>query len=99
MKLQQGDVILKNADIPKDAKAAGHLTLASGEATGHHHTMTAGDCELYEKDDILYLRVGEAGGTLTHQEHDAVAVPPGDYVVRKVREWDAFDQEARNVQD
>ena len=34
-----------------------------------------------------WLRVGSAGATLVHDEHGAIALPPGDYRVRIQREY------------
>ena len=94
---QQGDVIVEKVSVVK-GKKLNHLTLAEGEATGHHHTITKGDAELYEENGTFYLHV-ETEATLTHQEHDTVVLPKGDYVVRKVREFDHFKEEARDVAD
>ena len=94
---QQGDVIIERVAQVK-GKKLNHLTLAEGEVTGHHHTITEGDAELYEEKGTLYLRVKEKA-ILTHQEHEKIVLPKGDYVVRRVKEYDHFAEEARRVQD
>ena len=97
---QQGDVlILKIENIPANAKIKQGKTLAVGEATGHHHTITEGDAELYEHEGTMFLRVNSENATLTHQEHSAVVIPRGDYKINIVREYDHFSEEARKVQD
>lgn len=48
MLIQQGDVLIKRVSGVKGKKLE-HLTLARGEATGHHHTITEGNAELYEQ--------------------------------------------------
>ena len=98
---QQGDVLLISAVVPAAAKPAGHNILARGEATGHAHRLAeATDGLLYEAaDGTLYLRVGGAGATITHEEHRAITVPPGDYRVGRVQEYDHFAEEARQVRD
>lgn len=96
--LQQGDVVLvKVAKI--GGKKLNHLTLAQGEVTGHHHTITEGDAELYEQEGTLFLRVKSETATLTHQEHNTVTIPQGDYKINIVREYDHFAEEARQVRD
>lgn len=94
---QQGDVILVKGDIK--GKRLNHLTLAFGEHTGHHHTITKGDAELYEDNGTLYLRVLSDKASLTHQEHQTLTIPKGDFIVKRVREYDHFAEEARRVQD
>jgi len=75
--------------------------LAFGEATGHKHQINMKDM-LEEAGVTLHLGYnGRAGvdvpegfqitGTtvkLTHEEHDAIELPPGKYVLRIVREFD-----------
>jgi hypothetical protein len=97
---QQGDVIIEKIDrAASDGHKLEHTILAEGEATGHCHAVTEGDVELTEHVGVLYLKVAGESATVTHQEHAPVTIPSGDYVVRKVREFDHFSEEARNVQD
>lgn len=98
MFLQQGDVILKKVESIKGIKL-NHLTLAKGEKTGHHHTITKGEAELYEKDGILFLKVISTHATLTHQEHKPIVIDNGNYEIGIVKEYDHFAEEARNVAD
>jgi hypothetical protein len=84
--IRQGDVIL----LPIK-KAAGqklpHLTLAEGEVTGHAHRISDGRAELYEREGILYLQVLSETATLDHEEHHALEVPRGHWMVRIQREY------------
>lgn len=97
---QQGDVLIKSTNsIPIMAKKLTHLTLAKGEHTGNHHTITKGDAELYEENGILYLRVNSAEATLTHQEHRPVVIVKGEYEIGRVREYDHLTDEVKNVSD
>ena len=98
MLIQQGDVLVKSAKEIK-GKKLNHLTLAVGEATGHHHTITEGEAELYEENGILYLRVLSEKATLTHQEHKVVEIPQGDWEIGIVREYDHFSEESKSVRD
>lgn len=85
--IRQGDVIL----LPTqqfEGKKLPHLTLAEGEVTGHKHRISEGLAELYEKDGTLYLRVLSDTAILTHEEHQAITVPQGDWAVRIQREYE-----------
>lgn len=96
---QQGDVTIKPvAAIPEGAEPVGGRVLREGEATGHAHRATAADVRLFLKDGALYMRV-PSGTEVVHEEHRALRVPPGDYVVGAVREYDHFAEEARFVLD
>lgn len=98
MLYQQGDVLLEKVGEAKGEKL-NHLTLAEGEATGHHHTITKGKAELYNHEGTLFLKVNSEEAELTHQEHNTVTLPKGNYKVGIVREYDHFAEEARRVQD
>ncbi|MFA6636910.1 MAG: hypothetical protein WCV56_07425 [Candidatus Omnitrophota bacterium] len=98
MYYQQGDVLIKRTCGVR-GKKLNHLTLAEGEATGHHHTVTKGDAELYEEKGILYLKVISDEAELTHQEHQMVTLPKGVYEVDIVREYDHFIEETRKHKD
>lgn len=95
---QQGDVLIKKVKAVK-GKKLNHLTLAEGEATGHHHTITKGDAELYEHEGTLFVKAKSDEVELTHQEHKTVTLPKGDYEIGIVKEYDHFAEEARRVAD
>ena len=88
--IRQGDVLL----IPLESAVQDcghklpHLTLAEGEVTGHRHRISDGQAELYERDGTLYLKVLSLDATLTHEEHQAVSLPKGDWLVRIQREYE-----------
>lgn len=98
MFLQQGDVIIAKVDSVK-GKKLNHLTLAQGEKTGHHHTITEGEAELYEENGVLYLHVESENATLSHQEHKPIVIEKGNYEIGIVQEYDHFLEEARRVAD
>ncbi len=94
--IRQGDVMLVPVEtIPEDAKAqrpSRKLVLAEGEKTGHHHVLQGEKLEeLLLPGDVAeieqrFVRVlSEA--TLEHQEHSTLTIPPGDYEVRRQREY------------
>jgi len=96
---QQGDVIMETTNKVV-GKPLPHLTLATGEATGHAHTVTTGDAELYcDEAGNITLGVKSASAVVTHQEHGTVTLPRGKYKIRKVVEYDHFAEEAREVRD
>ena len=95
---QQGDVVIVATTSVK-GKKLNHLTLALGEATGHHHTITEGDAELYEHEGTLFLKVNSDKVTLTHQEHKTIEIPQGEYQINIVKEYDHFNEESKSVQD
>ncbi|MBW4623682.1 MAG: hypothetical protein KME17_30515 [Cyanosarcina radialis HA8281-LM2] len=85
--IRQGDVILQPA-TQIEGKKLSHLTLAEGEVTGHSHRISDGQAELYERDGTLYLRVLSETATLTHEEHKAIQIPQGNWMVNIQREYE-----------
>jgi hypothetical protein len=85
--IRQGDVILQPIEQIV-GKQLSHLTLAEGEVTGHKHRISDGEAELYERDGTLYLRVLSPMATLTHEEHKAVAIPQGNWMVQIQRQYE-----------
>ena len=88
--IRQGDVLLMPHSQPDQwfGQKLNHLTLAEGEVTGHRHRISDGQAELYERDGTLYLRVLSPEATLTHEEHHAVTIPQGSWLVRIQREYE-----------
>lgn len=102
--IRQGDVVIVRADgVPETAQTVerdhGRLILAYGEVTGHAHAITESDAELLSTADTAerWLRVGSSGATVVHDEHGALAIPPGVYRVRIQREYSP--EAIRNVAD
>lgn len=88
----------KANEIPNGAKRKASNHLAEGEATGHFHAATAPDVALYKYEGGLML-AAPSGTEVTHQEHNTVLVPPGNYDRSIVQEFDHFTEEAREVID
>jgi len=77
-----------------------HKRLAEGEVTGHFHEATAQDAVVYGDDAGEPLKLDAPNGTdVTHQEHDTITVPPGQYDRVIVQEYDHPEEEARRVVD
>jgi hypothetical protein len=85
--LRQGDVILQATNSTQGKKLS-HLVLAEGEVTGHSHRISSGEAELYERDSTLYLKVLSPTATLTHEEHKAIDIPQGTWMVKIQREYE-----------
>lgn len=98
---QQGDVIIEPFKIPEGLiQASEPDILQHGEATGHAHRLHGQGYELYETPDrqTKYLRLVEPTA-LRHEEHQEILLPPGEYRIGIVREYDHFAEEARRVAD
>jgi len=107
----QGDVDIREADIPKSAKLLDTKTVMYGEETGHHHTFKSGQVLVYEPQDNdtinihgediqvqKYVHVKQSA-ILEHQEHKQQEIPPGKYAILQEREWDVLGQQIRKVVD
>lgn len=83
--IRQGDVLLIKTNEKTSGVETKNLTLALGEASGHHHTLYA------EEGSVTAFSATEKGMPdfldvvkdvpLKHQEHGPVTVPPGKYLV------------------
>jgi len=95
---QQGDVLIEEWEGKIEGNKLDHLILQEGEATGHAHRVSSGLAELFESGSTKFLKVKKET-TISHEEHKPIILPPGNYRVRRVREYDHFLEESRNVQD
>jgi hypothetical protein len=74
---------------------------AFGEVTGHAHRLTteSDEIEVMINEVERFVNLPE-GGTVTHEEHDQIALPPGTYEVRIQREYtDDLEAQSRQVAD
>lgn len=100
MRLQQGDVVIDKCKVSlKDGKKLKHLVLADGEATGHHHQIVSGLASLIMMKDKMFLKVMSDYAKLKHEEHKEIDIPKGTYEIKRVREYDHFEEETRRVAD
>ncbi len=99
---RQGDVLLVQVQsVPEQAElteTGDKITLAYGEATGHHHRIdeAPGKAKLWSAEAERFLQVMETVG-LRHEEHSTVTLPPGIYRVAIQREY--TPAELRRVTD
>lgn len=97
---RQGDVLIKRVgSFPAgERKKRENGVLAYGEVTGHKHCVECLEqAEVFEIENGLYLRVGEEGVRIVHDEHGTITLPPGDY--RAVIQREYSPEEIRNVID
>lgn len=97
---QQGDVLLRGiTEIPTTAQPKpGRAVVAYGEVTGHCHEVIGEGVVVFDDNGTLYVSVPH-GGRIQHEEHHAIELPPGQYEIGIVREYDHFAEEARQVMD
>ena len=102
----------KEHKVEYHGKQPTHAIVAFGEVTGHTHQVNMANM-LKEAGVTLSMGYrGEAGVdvpegfvvhkesvTITHEEHKPVVLPPGNYVVRIVREFDHIAGRSQNVAD
>lgn len=91
---RQGDVLIARIDEIPDGlhpvpMESGRVVLAHGEVTGHAHAVE-GPVQFLAADvaelERAFLRV-EQEAQVVHEEHDTIVLPPGDYEVRRQREY------------
>ncbi len=88
---RQGDVLFKRiAAVPTNGaqKKRDNGVIAYGEVTGHTHAVADLEAaEVLEIGEGLYVRVGEDGVSIQHQEHGPIELPAGDYEITIQREY------------
>ena len=100
---RQGDVLfVPVSKIPKgkkrDPRKPESAVLVEGETTGHAHRCAVLDAvEVLDCGEGLYLKVGDEGVSIVHEEHAPIMLPKGGYEVRRQREYSP--EAIRNVQD
>jgi hypothetical protein len=102
---RQGDVLLIPVkQMPKGlepvSREKGRVVLAHGEVTGHAHAIKDQRAALFRDPKLMatFMHVGgDAPVALEHDEHDTIAVPPGNYQVVRQREYSP--DEIRRVED
>lgn len=90
---RQGDVLIERiSSIPTAAEKQDHngaITVALGEATGHHHTIYADRDAVdwwKESDGVQFVNLKKST-SLRHQEHEVIELPKGKYRISRQREY------------
>ena len=102
---RQGDVfIVPVKSLPKHLETIdrenGRVILAHGEVTGHAHAIREKSVVMFRDPKLakVFLQVtGDATVALEHDEHNTIAIPPGNYRVIRQREYSP--EAIRNVAD
>lgn len=99
---RQGDVLIEKVRVRKlNGKSVprdnGRIVLAYGEVTGHAHAICEQEAELIELETGERFLLSGAGMRIVHEEHKAIAIPPGTYRVTRQREY--APEAIRNVAD
>ena len=102
---RQGDVLIIGvAKLPEGLepvkRESGRVVLAHGEVTGHAHAIKDKRAALFRDPKLaaIFMHVsGDATVALEHDEHDTITVPPGNYEIRRQREYSP--EAIRNVAD
>ena len=108
----QGECYFRKVDsIPKGLKPLalenGQLIIGHSE-TGHHHVIEhPNHAEVFKADDadgieMLYAVIGKPTSVRHlrgHDTHEAIALQPGMYEIRKGREYDPYAELVRQVAD
>ena len=98
---RQGDVIIKSIKaVPKDLETDPSKVLAYGEHSGHSHQITSGEANVLVNKalGLMFLQVLSENAVLSHEEHQDINLPMGNYEVLIQREYD-FMEGTRKVLD
>jgi hypothetical protein len=101
----EGVFVDEFTSIPSDAKKVeGNLVL---KGSTNSHALYGGKFQLYKSGERLFLKVDETTvldhvkdlQSKSHAEHHAQYVPPGEYFVDELLEYDHLLEESRRVID
>lgn len=86
---RQGDLLIVVGTVPEHverevSRLVKDGVVERGEATGHAHRLVGG--EVWASDSGPYLRT-DGTAQLTHDEHDTIVLPEGEYRVIRQREF------------
>lgn len=97
---RQGDTLLRRVkSIPANKIVTKSPTLAYGEKTGHHHTFSQGAAAFADDEKSLaeYVKVTAPQAPLTHQEHETINYPCGNW--ESLKQVEDTSEEVRPVAD
>jgi len=97
----QGDfVIIRLQELPTDLvpfEPEGGVYVVAHSETGHNHVMTMDRVKAFQKPNVkpadlyeMFLKVAvptEITHLRSHDTHEALLVPPGDYIIKRQREY------------
>jgi len=95
--VRHGDLYLEQIDaIPKGVIQRNSSIILGGTATGHAHKLVNG--VIFDSEGTVYVQA-QINAALTHEEHNRIDLPKGNYSVTRQREFDPYAQSIRNVED
>jgi hypothetical protein len=98
MQFRHGDLLIESISVmPTDITLRPDGVLAYGTATGHSHRLAGG--KVVEKDGTVYLQVADADAKITHEEHETIDLPVGEYIVTRQRQFNPYDRVITEVTD
>ena len=86
----QGDVGFDPIKLIPATAIEKSLTVALGEATGHHHTFRKGMVQVLIEQEQQFVKVTGQNAILEHQEHEELILPKGKYKVIRQRVFDTL---------
>lgn len=96
--IRHGDVILERVEFSaREFKKCEEVVLAEGKVTGHFHRLQGQLLVTELKNNERFVRC-EQDAVLSHEEHDTLVIPKGEYRVLLQREVDLLG-EVRQVMD
>lgn len=99
---RQGDVMLLESDLPKDAVKqtvrTKNIPLVFGAVTGHTHAVDKKGVGLYQAGQRRFV-VAQEATAIRHEEHGTIDIPIGVWEVINQREYSATEQMSRQVID
>lgn len=100
MYAQHGDLLLKRADtIPTEAVELPHLRLLESVGRDNAHRFAEGSAAvLFKYGETIFVTISDAA-QLVHDEHKPITIPPGIWVMDRVREYNPETDEVRLVVD
>jgi hypothetical protein len=85
--------------MSKNNQTTKRLVLGEGETIGHKHVMESNKTIGYHKNDDSITFMLKSLGILTHDEHDRIVLPPGNYRSFNQVELNPFDNTVNRVFD
>lgn len=98
---RHGDVFIFKMNRKKNmsnVKKQKQVTLALGEVTGHSHKLSSDEdiliCDNNPEYKIFEMK---SSGILTHEEHNSIILPPGQYISIIQMEYDPIEHRKKVI--
>lgn len=98
---RHGDVFIFKMDRKKNmsnVKKQKQVTLALGEVTGHSHKLSSNeDILICDNNPEYKIFEMNSSGILTHEEHNSIILPPGQYMSIIQMEYDPIEHRKKVI--